>query len=185
MPRLTIAAITLALAGTPATADEFTDVVEGALQAYEEGDVDYAREELDYAVRLLAEIKSESLAGFLPGAQPGWTREESDAAGGMAMAMLGGGTIAAASYARDGEEFTITLTANSPMVASMGAMIGGMANLGGARPLRIQRTRFSNNDGELQGVIDNNVFVSVSGDAPLEAMTAHLESMDFRALGDF
>jgi len=187
MSRFVPAALFVIAIGTaPAGADEFTETVEGALDAYTSGEIGYAREELEYAIRLLDEIKSESLSGYLPEAQAGWTREDAEGDGsGIAMAMLGGGTTAAARYLRGDEEFTITLTANSPMVASIAAMIGGMSTLGGGKPLRIQRTRFSNTDGELQGVIDNKVLVSVSGDAPLEAITAHLETMDFEALADF
>jgi hypothetical protein len=169
----------------PVGADEFTDVVEGALEAYRDGDLDYAREELDYAMRLLVEMKSESLSGFLPEPLPGWTREQADADGGGFAMMLGGGTSATATYRRDGAAFKVTLVANSPMVSSIGAVITGMASMGGAKPLRIQRTRFASSDGELQGVIDNRVLVSASGDAALEDIIAHLETMDFRALGEF
>ena len=55
-----------------------------------------AREDLDYAGKLLTAMKSEALAKFLPAALPGWTREEAAAedaaAAGGFMGMLGGGT---------------------------------------------------------------------------------------------
>jgi hypothetical protein len=41
------------------------------------------------------------------------------------------------------------------------------------------------NEGELQGVVDGQVLVSVSGEAPIEDKTAHLEAMDFKAIADF
>lgn len=186
MFRLTSAALALILAASPLAADEFTDVVEGALEAYRDGDITIAREDLDYAIQLLGEMKAESLATFLPEAQAGWTREDADSEGsGFAMAMLGGGTTAAATYRNGAEELTITLVANSPMVGTIGAMVSGMASMGGGRPIRIQRTQFGNNDGEMQGVVDGKVLITVSGNAPVEAKTAHLEAMDFGALGDF
>jgi hypothetical protein len=70
------------------------------------------------------------------------------------------------------------------MIGGIGAMLTGMSSLGG-KPMRIQRTQFTMNEGELQGVVDGEVLVSVSGDAPLDDMTAHLEQMDFEALADF
>jgi hypothetical protein len=101
------------------------------------------------------------------------------------MAMFGGGNVASATYTREAESFSITLVANSPMVGGLGAMLTGMSSLAGGKPMRIQRTEFVMNEGELQGVVDGEVLVSVSGDAPLEAKTAHLETMDFEALADF
>jgi hypothetical protein len=186
MNRLVPAALALALAALPAAADEFTDVVQGALDAYAKGDVTVALEELEYATRLLNELKAASLAKFLPPAQDGWTRQDdTDPEGaGAAMAMFGGGNAAAATYTKGVESFTITLIANSPMVSGIGAMMTGLSSLGG-KPMRIQRTEFAMNEGELQGVVDGKVLISVSGDAPIEAKTAHLEAMDFAALGDF
>jgi hypothetical protein len=186
MPRLVHIVLALAVAAMPVRADEFTDVIEDALEAYRAGDITAAREELDFAMKLLNELKSQSLTGYLPEPLPGWTREEADARGaGLGMAMLGGGTAAAATYRRGSEEMTITLVANSPMVSGIGAMITGMGAITGGRPLRIQRTQFANNDGQLQGVVENRVMVSVAGNASVEDKVAQLEAMDFRALSNF
>lgn len=187
MLRLLPAALAAAALAAPAAADEFTDTVEGALEAYRAGDVTAARQDIEYATKLLAAMKAESLAKFLPPALPGWTRTEkgADETGGM-MAMLGGGTAAGATYARDdGTELTIDLVANSPMVSGIAAMVGGLSAMGGGKPMRIQRVEFADNDGELQGVVDRKVLISVSGDAPVADKTAYLETMDFKALADF
>jgi hypothetical protein len=187
MRRLLPAILALTMAVPPAAADEFTDVIDGALEAYRDGDITVAMEELEYATKLLNELKAASLATFLPPAQAGWTRTDvADAEGaGAAMAMFGGGISAAATYTKGAEELTITLVANSPMVSGIGAMITGLAAVAGGKPMRIQRTEFTMNEGELQGVVDGKVLVSVSGSAPIEAKTAHLEAMDLAALGDF
>jgi hypothetical protein len=187
MHRLTSATVAFALAfALPAAADEFTDTLESALKAYRDGDVGAARADLDYAGKLLTAMKSEALAKFLPAALPGWTRDEASAeeAGGM-MGMFGGGTSAAASYTRGAEELTITLVADSPMLSGIGAMITGMAGLAGGKPIRVQRTEFTDQDGTLQGMVNKRVMVAVSGEASVEDKTAYLEAMDFGALGDF
>jgi hypothetical protein len=57
--------------------------------------------------------------------------------------------------------------------------------MGGGQTFRIQRETFQVTDGEIQGVVNGKVLVSISGDAPVEAKRAHLESMDLRALGAF
>ena len=187
MLRFVPAVLAIALA-SPVAADEFTDTLESALKAYEEGDIVGARQDLDYAGKLLASMKSESLAKLLPDAQPGWTREagsEDDAAASGFMGMLGGGTMASATYRKGAETLTITLVADSPMVSGLGAMISGMAGLAGGKPLRIQRTEFSDKDGELQGLVADKVMVNVTGEAPLEDKKAYLEAMDFKAIGAF
>lgn len=171
---------------TAANADEFSEVMESATELYGEGDIAGAKQELSYAIKLLDQIKSESLSKYLPDALPGWEKQDSDDEGtGMAMAMFGGGTSAAAKYTNESGDLTITLVANSPMVGSIAAMVTGLTSMGGGRPIRIQRTQFGNNDGELQGVVDNRVLISVTGDASVESKKAYLEEMDFQALRDF
>ena len=106
------ATLALVLAAAPVVADEFTDTLQSALKAYEEGDVDGASADLEYAGKLLTAMKAESLAALLPAALPGWTRAEADAAESSGfMGMLGGGTAAAATYTKGTDELTITLVA--------------------------------------------------------------------------
>ena len=187
MSRILSAVLLLMLCAAPATADDFTDTLESALEAYRAGDVAAAGQDVEYAGKLLSAMKAESLAKFLPDALPGWTRsdESNEEAGGM-MAMIGGGTTAGATYTKtDGTAMTITLVANSPMVSGIAAMVGGITSMGGSKPMRIQRTEFANNDGEIQGVVNGKVMVSVSGDATVEDKTAYLEAMDFKGLAEF
>lgn len=176
-----------AVAAAPAAADEFTDTLDSARQAYESGDISGAGADLDYAGKLLLAMKSDTLAKFLPEAPAGWTKEAADSDEGAGfMGMLGGGTTAAATYRKGAEDFTITLVADSPMVSGIGAMLTGMAGMaGGGKPMRIQRTEFATTDEGLQGVVNGKVMVSVTGSASVEDKTAALETMDFKALGDF
>lgn len=187
MRTLAIAVTAIGVWAAPAAADEFTDVVDSALSAYADGEISIAIEELDYALTLLREQKAASLATFLPEAMPGWTRqvEEDLSGGGAAMAMLGGGTAAAATYSGPAGELTLTLMADSPMIAGMAAMLGGMSSIGGSETMRINRQRFGVSDGEVQGVIDGRVLVSVTGDAPLEDKRAYIELLDFEGLEAF
>lgn len=184
--RLVTAALVLLAGSLPAGADEFTDTLESALSAYRDGDVDGARQDVEYAGKLLVAMKSESLAKFLPEAPPGWTRGEGDPSEGAGfMGMLGGGTSASATYTRGGEEMSLSLVANSPMVSGMAAMVSGIGALGGGKPMRIQRTEFSQNDQSLQGVVNGKVLVNVDGNAAVEDKRALLEAIDFKALGEF
>lgn len=187
MKSFVAATLGVALAAGPALADEFTDTLESALSAYRDGNVKDAGDDLAFATKLLGSMKSAELAKLLPAALPGWTRTENsdDEGAGIGMAMLGGGTSAAATYSDGTNDVKITLLADSPMVSGLGAMITGVASMGGGKPIRIQRTEFSEHDGELQGVIDKKVMVSVSGSATLDQKTAYLEKLDFKAISDY
>jgi hypothetical protein len=174
----------LAAAPAPSFADEFTETVEGALEAYRAGDVDAAREDLDYAVKILAGAKAGALAALLPEPAAGWRREQGEDAT-AAMAMFGGGVSASAVYRRGEEDFTLTLLADSPMVSSIGAMMGGLAAVPDVTTRRIERETFAVTDGQIQGVIDDRVLVTAEGSAPVEAMFEAIERLDFKGLKDF
>jgi hypothetical protein len=180
-------ACALTMLAAAAAADEFTDTLESALEAYGAGDITAAQQDLDYAGKLLTAMKSESLATFLPPAPAGWTREEAGDGGEAAgmMGMFGGGTIAAATYTRGSEEMTLSLIANSPMITGMAGMLSGLAAMGGGKPMRIQRTEFALNEEDLQGVVGGKVMVSVGGNATVEDKAALIEGIDLGALAEF
>ncbi|MBP7242554.1 hypothetical protein [Amaricoccus sp.] len=176
----------LVLMAGPAVADEFTDVVEEALEAYRGGDVAGARKDLDYAVKLLADAKAQELAALLPAAPEGWTREDGDAAAsGMGLAMFGGGTAVSATYSRGDDSVELSVITDSPMVSAVSSMVGSMASLAGTATRRIHRTPFAVTDGEMQGVIDDRVLVSATGSASEDDKAALIELMDFDKLSRF
>ena len=84
------AALVLAV---PAQADDFTDSVAAALEAYEKGDIKAAKEEIDFAAQILAQMKAEGLKAFLPAPMEGWERKDDDGSSG-AMAAFGGSRCA-------------------------------------------------------------------------------------------
>ncbi len=152
MNRLLPAALALCLGALPALADEFTDTLESALKAYRDGDIKAAGEDLGYATKLLGSQRAVALGALLPPAPSGWTRTDDnteDAA--IGMAIFGGGTTVGATYSDGTDDIKLTLMADSPMISGMGAMITGMAAMGGGKPLRITRVEFGQNHGELHG----------------------------------
>ncbi len=183
-PALAVTAA-LALTAAPAAADDVTEAINNALEAYEEGDTVYAAEELTFALQLLNEMKADGLAGFLPDPMEGWERQmdESIAAG---MSMMGGGIGAGAEYENGGSYFSITIMADSPMVAALGGMLGNAAMItaSGGKMVRVGREKFMQQDEEVTGLIGGRVLVQASGE-DVDAIIAHLETMDFNALEDF
>ena len=184
MRRFFIMAFAATAIAAPAAADEITDAIDGALAAYKDGDIAYATEELNYALQLLSEMKSETLAQFLPAAQDGWTREDDD---GMAAGLgMVGGIVSAATYSDGRDDFTITLMADHPMVASMGMILANPAVMAGSggKMVRVGREKFMSRDGQLMALIGNRVLVQADGDNE-DAIVAHLKEMDLRALAGF
>ncbi len=182
MFRATLFAVSFIALSNQALADEVTDTLTSALEAYEEGDIDYAIEELDYAKQLLKAMKTDELTAFLPEAPAGWTREVSTEMG-AGLAMMGGGMGAEAEYTDGSDSFTITIMANNPMVTAFGAVVSNAA-LMGMKLERVGRQKFANDNGELSGLIDNRILIQASG-ADVDLMIKVLETMDFKALEGF
>jgi hypothetical protein len=180
----TLAAAFAALAALPAAADDVTDTIHSALDAYNDGDIAYATEELNYALQLLKEMRAGDLQSFLPGPLDGWSREFDDDAA-MALGMMGG-TGASANYTSGGDDFSITLIMDSPMIAGMAAMFSNpaIAASSGGRMVRVGREKFIAMDGNVSALIGNRVLVQAEGD-DTNAIIAHLETMDLRALSQF
>ena len=60
------AIMVFAMLAQPAQADELEDALQMALEAYQAGDINTAKEEIDYAAQLIAQMKAVGLSEFLP-----------------------------------------------------------------------------------------------------------------------
>ncbi len=184
MPRIIPAAALAAfLLPAPALADDITDALNAAIEAYEAGDIQDALAETGYATQLLNDMQSQGLEAFLPPALPGWTRELSEEPA-QGLGFMGGGSSAEAEYTGPDGRFTIMMVADNPMVGAMAGLLGNatiMATMG--RIERINGESFLNADNELSGLIGGRVLIQASG-APVEVMAEHLEQVDFDALAE-
>ncbi len=185
MKRITILALTAALSlPLAAQADEISDTLQAAIDAYNEGDITYALEELDYARQKMMALRAEAFQQFLPAAPDGWSRDvETEMQAGLAM--MGGGMGASAEYrAPDGSQYyTITMMADNAMVVSMGSMIANAAAMG-MKVERVGRQRVAINDGQAMALVNNRILVTVEGGDEALMMQA-MESIDFEALSNF
>lgn len=180
--RILAAAAAVLVAAQPLMADEISDTLQSALDAYEEGDAQYALEELDYARQLLLALKTDALVEFLPAAPDGWTREVNTEMN-TGLSMMGGGTGAEATYQGEGQRITITFMADNPMVGAMAGMISNAAMLG-AKVERVGREKFMVKDGEVTGLVDNRILVKGTG-GEVETILELLGTVDFRELKRF
>ncbi|TCO74206.1 hypothetical protein [Rhodovulum euryhalinum] len=184
MKRLACLAALALVPAAPVLADEVTDALTGATEAYEAGDVKLALEELAFAQQRMQAMKAEGLTAFLPPAPEGWTREI-DTQMNAGLAMMGGGTGAEATYANGDASFVVTLMADNPMVGAMGAMFGNPMLMGAAGEIvRVGRQKFVDQDGELTTLVDNRILVQARG-AGREVMLPVLEAMDYEGLAGF
>ncbi len=184
MKKILIATLAAALAAFPAAADEVTDTLKSAIQAYEDGDIQYALEELAYAQQLLNEMKSSALEGFLPEPPDGWTMEKADE-GSMAGMTMMGGLAAMAEYSNGTDSFTITIMLNNPMISAMAPIFGSAALMASqGKMVRVGRQKFIDQDGQLIGMVDGRIMVQAEGAAP-EVMVPILKLINYRELGRF
>ncbi|MEM9045044.1 MAG: hypothetical protein AAGC81_10125 [Pseudomonadota bacterium] len=169
-----------------AQADEITDTIQAALDAYAAGDIKLAKEELDFASQLLSQLKASGLSAFLPEAMPGWTREEAGAQAAPALA-FGGGLTANAVYEKSGASVDLTLMADSPMVTAMAAALGNVAIMGSMGQVkRVNGQRLVvTPEGEIQALIDGKVLVQISGSASVDEKLGYFELLDAEGLASF
>lgn len=181
---LSAAALAVALLPSAARADAIADSIRAALEAYEAGDLQYALEELVTAQQLINELKTDALATFLPAAPAGWTRAiNTDYA--RSLAMFGGGSGAEASYSGAGASFTLSVVADSPLLASFAPVFANpamMAAMGSVT--RIGRHRVLDQGGQLVAVIGNRVLIQASG-AEVAVMLPFIQAMDLDGLASF
>lgn len=167
-----------------ARADEFTEVIEEVLELYQEGDIGAAKEALDYADKLLGQMKSTAIKAFFPAAMEGWTAEdfEGEMAGAVA---FGGGVSVGQVYRTDDQTVEISVIGDSPMVQQFAMMFANAAMIeaSGGRMIRIKRQNaVITKDGQIQMMIANRFFITIDGSADEGTKLAYAEAFDRRGL---
>lgn len=167
----------------PAFADEVADSIKEALTAYENQDLNAAKQALDYASQLIAQKNAAGLGALLPDALSGWAAEdpESNAAAG---AMFGGGIQAGRKYTKGDVEVDLQIVGDSPLLATwmpmlanpaMAAAMGKVTKVGKYRALQ-------SNDGQVILVVNNRFLVTVDGSGSIDDKMAYASAIDFAGL---
>ncbi|MEH7830537.1 hypothetical protein [Gemmobacter denitrificans] len=185
--RLAAPVIALAMWTGLAHADAVSDALNAAQEAYAKGELGQTAAQVTTAARAVQALQQERLARALPQPTEGWTMTQGENGAG-AMGLFGGavGTIADATYSHDdGRSFTLTLTADSPVVASMAGILGNpqmMAMMG--KVVKVGATEMLDQDGSLSALVANRVLVQAQGSS-VEDMATILSAMDFDVLARF
>lgn len=180
-------ALLLASAAGWASADDFTDTIESAKQAYADGDISGAKEELAYATQLLGQMRAGQLEKFLPDALDGWERKEAKGQSNAGAAMFGGGTTANAEYRRGKDRVKISIVTDSPMLASMGMLFSNPALSGSQGTMkRINRQKvLVKKNGNISAMIDKRIMLEIKGRAPAKEFEAYFKAIDIKGLKSY
>jgi hypothetical protein len=120
-----LACVLLAGYALPALAEDFTNELDEARKAYEGHDLRAAADALDAAAVLLRQEQAEQWKAVLPDPLPGWQGKDSEAAS-AGPALFGGGTSVSRTYWSDGRMVEVTIVTDSPLMAAVGGMLGGI-----------------------------------------------------------
>lgn len=186
MGRIAAIAMTAILLAMPVQADDVEESIDAALSAYRAGDIQGAREELEFASQLLSQLKAEGLRAFLPDPLPGWEREDGDGDA-SGLAAFGGGQTASAVYRTGSDTVEISIVADNQMVGAMAGLFSGASFLGAAGEVRrISGQRVSiDEDGDLQTMIDKRIMVQVGGSADEAMKVEYFSKIDIDGLKGF
>nr|CAA6829219.1 MAG: Unknown protein [uncultured Thiotrichaceae bacterium] len=185
-------ALFLAAATVPAIADDVTDSIDEASEAYKSGDVATAVESLNYAVQLLQQMKGDSLAKLLPEPLDGWEAKEAEATA-VGAAMFGGGLTAERSYTKDKSRMKIQVVTDSPVLQGMLAMFTNpmFAASSGGKMTKINKQKAivkmdkSGTGGEIQMVVKNRYMVTLDGSrVTKDELIEYAEAIDFSKFED-
>ena len=172
--------------GMPAHADEVSDALQAALDAYASGNLAKVSETMTMATRALGKQQSAMLAALLPAAPSGWTMTPTEDFG-QSFGIMGGGAGAEGRYdnADQSVSFTMSFVADNPMVASMGAMLGNvqmMSMMG--KVVKVGDQPLLDADNNLSGLVNGRVLFQAQG-AATDIMLPMAQTIDFAKVGAF
>ncbi len=184
-------AVMTVLAGS-VVADDVTDTIENALDAYKHGEYSTAAEDLSYAMELIKQKKGESLKDYFPKPLSGWKAEDatSQTAG---SGMMGGGTVVNRRYKKGNSEIAINMVTDSPMMQGFAMMMGNpmFATSDGGKMIRIKRQKamlkYDKRDqsGEISMMVANRIMVTIAGEGISEdELMAYAKAIDVRKLSN-
>ncbi len=163
--------------------DEFLTVVEEMKGRYADGDYGDVKQDLDYLQQLVAQKRLEALSTLLPEPLDGWTAADVQNTNAGA---FGGGLNASRQYSKDGEQVTVSIVVDSPILSQLGAIFANpsFAQASGATILRINGQQVVAQEGDLRIGLGTKL-VTLEGTATQDNKVAYVESLDLDGIEDF
>lgn len=185
-----ISVLILSALTTMVFADDVTDSIQEASEAYAKGDNAKALESLNYAVQLIQQAKAQGLEVLLPQPLSGWTGEKAESTA-VGAAMFGGGITVERRYTKADSSISIQIVTDSPMLQGMMALFSNpmFATSSGGKLEKIAGQKVistydaSKQSGEYKFVIANKYMVTIKGQkVSVEDMKAYAEGIDFKKM---
>lgn len=173
-----------------AAADDVTDSIEEAVDAYKKGEYKKASEELTYALESINQKKGNSLKIYLPEPLEGWTADEATAQTANA-AMLGGGTMLSRTYHKSESLVTIEMVMDSPLMQGIAMMMGNpmfrSSEMGELTRINKEKAmvKYDNKEksGDITMIVANRIMVTVKGETvSKEELIAYANAIDLKKL---
>ena len=163
-----------------AVADEVTDAIGAADKAYGGGDYKEASTQLQTALAEVNQLLIDKLIAAMPDPPAGWTAEEPE---GIDASAIGAGFFATLVVTRtykapDGSSIELTISANSPMLASLrmfvsNPMMASMAGEGGMKKVTAcgydAMEHFGDGTYEMHVLAGNATLISIDGSSDSDA----------------
>lgn len=177
------------LAVASVRADDVTDNLDAAKEAYDAGNFSQAITSLDAANQFIRQKKAELVAKLLPNAPKGWEASEAQTEA-AASSMLGGGVTATRNYNRG--ESSVTMKIQSDSAVMQYAMMFNnpmMLAASGAKLETINGQSVSvafekgGNSGNIKAVVDNRYYVEIEGNGVTDDdLRTFAKALDFAKL---
>ena len=186
-----LGASTLVLGGGIARADDVTDTIDEALEAYKDQDYSGAADALQAAAQMVRQKKAEGLTQFLPEAPDGWTAADADSNATAGSFM--GGTSAEREYTKDAASVKVQFITDSPMLQSF-MMMANMPMMAGGNDSKIERIKrqkailkydAGDQSGTINIVVDGKLLVQIEGNGVSnEELHTFAEAINYKDLED-
>lgn len=190
--KLSIVPFLLLSLGVSLQGDDVTDTIGEALKSYESGEYSTAVDDLNYALELIKQKKSEGLQEFLPKPLEGWSAKEatSQTAG---SGIFGGGIAAERTYKKGNSRIKVSMMADSPVLQGMMGLFSNpmFATSDGGKLERINRQKAivkydsERESGEIKIALDKRFLITVEGTkVSREDMIAYAKAIDYKKISN-
>lgn len=171
------------------SADDVTDSIDEALEAYKDGEYSEAIESLSYASQVISQKKAQQIGQYLPDPLDGWSLKDKQGSGGNAV--FGGGSASERTYRKGSSSITVSIAADSPAMQSMMMLFTNpmFASSAGGELTKIKRQKAivtydgERQKGDIKIVVKKRFFVSIDGNrVSREELMAYAEAIDYKKL---
>ncbi len=192
MKMMLIAGLVVTLVGSAGFvyADDVTDSIGEAMDAYKDGEYTEAVESLNYASQLIQQKKGEGLTSFLPKPLKGWSAKDAESKA-MGAAMFGGGVTAERRYTKGKGRIDVKIITDSPMMQGVMMMFSNpmFASSDGGKLEKIKRQKSivkyneAREKGEIKIVVAKRFLVTVEGKKiAKEDLMGYAKAIDYKKL---